>query len=238
MTIEKADSFEWSAAEPLARARTEKVNPNTALHDYYLMGPDRSLRKLCERYRAVGPDGPAPPTRRMTTLRRWSVRYHWQARVEAETDLENGRRRQRRQRWREQVDDEDWSLGGELRQLARQILEQGPTYLKTQRRFIRGAKEQIEGADGKTYTVSVEPDREIITVGLNLPIAIRAAKLASDMQRGAAGVGRRSAYETWNIDLQELTTSQLTRLAAGEDLVDVLLTSAGEGGADQTPEVG
>ena len=74
------DSFPWSRADPLARVGAETRLANAALRDYAAMGPGRSLDKLLDRYRSV-PD--ACPTKRRPTLHEWSVRYAWQARVEA-----------------------------------------------------------------------------------------------------------------------------------------------------------
>ena len=56
-----------------------------AFEDYFNMGPGRSLRLLCERYRS---DTEAiPPTRRIGTLKTWSNHHGWQARV-ATRDIE------------------------------------------------------------------------------------------------------------------------------------------------------
>jgi hypothetical protein len=55
-----------------------------ALLDYAAMGPARSLDTLCERYRS-GAD-PAPPTRRLTSLKDWSRQHDWQQRVQAYDD--------------------------------------------------------------------------------------------------------------------------------------------------------
>jgi hypothetical protein len=224
---EKAGSFTWDADEPLGRRSGESRKANAALHDYYLMGSGRSMPKLWRRYRNVTEASPGqelPPTRRLPTLKGWSVRYHWQERVGAAEALDAAERRRTRLERQIEVDDRDWSLGDKLRELAQAILDEGPKYLKTTRRVIKGK--------------SGEADREIITVALDAPVAIRAAKLASDMQRAATGLGRREARESWNVDLATLTTGQLTRLAAGEDLIDVLLAPEGEGGAGTAPETG
>lgn len=234
---EKALSFKWNAKEPLGRARGERGKPNTALNDYYLMGAGRSLRKLClvykERHQAAietTSKSGLPPTRRLRTLLGWSARYHWQERVATAMSIADADRRHIRLERQKKVDDADWGLGVELRELARQILAEGPKYLRTTRRLIAGVKETVMGADGKTYIVQKEPDREIITVALNAPVAIRAAKVASDMQRAAAGTTGRGRQETWNVDLATLTTDQLTRLAAGEELIDVLLAPGSDSG--------
>lgn len=224
---EKAVSFTWDADEPLGRRAGESRKANAALHDYHLMGAGRSLRKLWRRYRTVTETSPGqelPPTRRLPTLKGWSVRFHWQERVGAAEALDAAERRRTRLERQIEVDDRDWDLGGELRDLAQAILDEGPKYLRARHKFIKGT-------GGK-------PDREIITVALDAPTAIRAAKLASDMQRAATGLGKRVARESWNVDLATLTIGQLTRLAAGEDLIDVLLAPEGDGGAGASPETG
>jgi hypothetical protein len=49
-----------------------------AFADYVALGPRRSLDKLCDRYRiATEP----VPTRRLMTLKDWSVRFRWQHRL-------------------------------------------------------------------------------------------------------------------------------------------------------------
>lgn len=58
-----------------------------AFADYVAMGPSRSLSSLCERYRT----GTKPvPTNRLTTLKEWSIKYGWQARI-AEAATERAR---------------------------------------------------------------------------------------------------------------------------------------------------
>jgi hypothetical protein len=49
-----------------------------AIDDYVDLGPGRSLRILHERYLS---DPDAAPTRRLKTLKDWSVKYNWQARI-------------------------------------------------------------------------------------------------------------------------------------------------------------
>lgn len=59
-----------------------KANPNAeqAFLDYVGLGPGRSLSALAERYQT---DTKTPPTKRLKTLKDWSVRYHWQTRLAA-----------------------------------------------------------------------------------------------------------------------------------------------------------
>lgn len=52
----------------------------TACNDYLRMGVGRSLAKLCDRYRNATEQ---IPTRRIATLKTWSVDYGWQDRADA-----------------------------------------------------------------------------------------------------------------------------------------------------------
>jgi hypothetical protein len=81
----------WSETEPLTRAKRETRRGNAGLHDYALMGSARSLRKLHLRYKAHLATGEEPPTRYLTTLKTWSVRYDWQRRVAHWDKLERER---------------------------------------------------------------------------------------------------------------------------------------------------
>jgi len=93
--------FTFDLSSPLDRMPDESRKANEALHDYWRMGPARSLKKQAAGYRgeyARGDDwftlfaqyvhqadtGAAlkPPTRQERTLAGWSSRYAWQARVD------------------------------------------------------------------------------------------------------------------------------------------------------------
>jgi|SRR5919202_520892 uncharacterized membrane protein len=57
----------------------ESAQALRAFSDYLAQAPPRSLERLYERYRS-GTE-PAPPTRRLTTLKQWSTQHAWQERV-------------------------------------------------------------------------------------------------------------------------------------------------------------
>ncbi len=59
------------ASEPEAATR--------AFNDYYELGPNRTLARLARTYRQSAGE---PPTRSLATLKEWSTRWQWQARVE------------------------------------------------------------------------------------------------------------------------------------------------------------
>jgi hypothetical protein len=163
-----------SAWETLARRPGETLRAHAAFLDYVRMGPGRSLRKLFELYRdrsGIEAGSEKPPTKRLNTLREWSVSYAWQKRLEAWT-VERGQRDQAlwEQRRRE-LREADWQTGEKLREQANAALDQVPQFLKTTRRVVR-AKGQ--------------PEREVITMGLKLGEVAGAAEIASKLQRLAA----------------------------------------------------
>lgn len=57
----------------------ESAQARRAYQDYEAQTPPRSLERLAALYRSC--TDPAPPTRHLTTLKVWSSRYEWQARV-------------------------------------------------------------------------------------------------------------------------------------------------------------
>lgn len=61
-------------------ATPERANPKAeqAFLDYVAMGPGRSLEALRDRYQS---ETEPSPTKRLATLKDWSARYHWQARI-------------------------------------------------------------------------------------------------------------------------------------------------------------
>jgi len=227
--------FTWDKDNPLARNPGETRKANDALLDYWAMGSGRSLAKVDKKYTDATPE--TRPTSNLRTLKGWSTKYKWQARVDQTKALRDAEDEQIKSEWRRQVLIEDHDLGGELRDLALAILGEGPKYLKTTRRQVKGARETIVDKDGKTRIVQLEPDREIITVALDGHLMVRVAKLASELQRQSAGIDRKG-QERLNIDLSTLSVDQLTRLAAGEDLIDVLITASSESGtgAAQSPD--
>lgn len=173
------------ADNPLGRQPGETSRANQALRDYYAQGPTRSLRKLLANYREQIAANPAsqPPTRRLQTLTSWSMDLAWQLRVEAQEELDRKAEAAARQQaieeqarlWaerRQALREADWNDAESLRKLTRAILADAPKYIKTTRRVVKG-----EGGN---------PDREIITVGIDVNLAVRAAEVGSKMQRLAA----------------------------------------------------
>lgn len=163
----------FDSEAPLTRITGETQRANDALNHYYLMGSGRSFEKLIERYQDVTKSGlDKPPTKRLNTLKEWSVKFQWQARIAAQKEIEDARMlatwEERRLKTREQ----DWSQSEKLRDIANQILAEAPKFTTAKRQFV-------PGRDG-------QPDREIITLALNGQLAIRAIDLAVKLARLAA----------------------------------------------------
>ncbi len=210
-TIEEVQARERPAPSTwvsLAPRDGESKRAHTAFIDYALMGPGRSLRKLWDRYRGQS-EGEAgaekPPTRRLATLEAWSSKFTWQKRIEAWTAeqqlLDQARWEERRRAIREA----DWDAGEALRGLAADILAQAPQFLKTTRRLVKGT--------------NGTPDREVITVGIDIGAMLKALAQASELQRQAAEMPKvvdvTSDGEAIgvNVDLSGLSIEQLTALA-------------------------
>jgi len=113
----------WREDRPLDRIRGtderrgETRRANAALREYALMGPGRSLLKLHARFRAIPKkNAPQPPTRRLSTLKLWSTKYDWVARVNRWGKI----------RWetrRRAILESDWEDGRALREKALKLLE-------------------------------------------------------------------------------------------------------------------
>ena len=76
----------WSEDTPLSRIPNETQKAHDALMDYFLMGAGRSLDKLVRKYTK---SAPKPPTIHLTTLKNWSTRNHWQARIAQQNTNDN-----------------------------------------------------------------------------------------------------------------------------------------------------
>lgn len=77
--------LDWDATNPLARAVGETRKAHTALRDYWLLGPGRSITKLHQSYMQT--TSQEPPTRTLRTIRGWSAKYAWQDRVDRAKEI-------------------------------------------------------------------------------------------------------------------------------------------------------
>ena len=170
MTGHGADGALAAACE---QASGEPQKAYAAFLDYCRLGPGRSLARLLKRYQGVPEPYPGlPPTTRLPTLKAWSSKHRWQARVEAWDTAQQAAEQAEWAARRKQIREADWQAGEALRALAAQMLDQTPQFLKTTRRLVKGQ----HGA----------ADREVITLALDQGTLFKAVELASKLQRQAA----------------------------------------------------
>ena len=180
-----AAPFVYDKTEPIQKAKTESWRANSALRDYYQMGPARSLRKLLDRYvkqaankaQTKSAEIQEPPTTKWTTMGTWSKRHSWVERVSKQDEID---REDENRLWLERrraIRERDFDQGDKLRELADKILEETPNFIKTTRR---------KGPDGG----------EVIFVALDGHLMVKALEKGSDLQRMAAEIA------TENIDVR------------------------------------
>jgi hypothetical protein len=188
--------------EALAQCVGESDRAHTAFLDYVQLGPGRSLAKLAKRYcgQSEGEAGAgSPPTCRLGTLETWSTKFNWQERLAAYKQEQDARDLQLWEQRQQDIRAADWAIGEQLRALAADILAQTPQFMKTTRKVIRGKKG--------------EPDREIITIAIDLPTAIKAIETGSKLQRLAAGMPDSRMEHTLNPVGEEFREDILRRLS-------------------------
>ncbi len=156
------------------RMKGEGPKHYRAFLDFCEMGPGRSLNGLNSSYQKRDQSEPKaspekPPTKRLATLKGWSSKFNWQARLAAwHQDVYDPKMQAEWLQRAEQSREEDWSDGGKLRQLAEKVLAEAESYIRTTYRKV-GDETEVHKA-------------------IDLKVAIEALKLASKMRRTAAEV--------------------------------------------------
>jgi hypothetical protein len=175
--LEREQALDPSAWEALAPRARESKAAHAAFLDYVRMGPRRSIRQLHAQYvkqTSSTPQADSVPTSSLKTLFTWSARHGWQDRLTAYQEERDRREQEAWEARRKAVRQADWEAGEALRDLAADILAETPNFLKTTRRLVKGKGGQ--------------PDREVLTVGIEIAALIKALELASKLQALAAGV--------------------------------------------------
>jgi hypothetical protein len=157
--------------------RRESDTPRSlaALIAYCEMGPTRSLEKLVQMWATTGLE--SPPTKWLSTLKRWSTDGAWVDRASAYDSAvqadESAARAALRQQRRAELEDRDWSQASNLRSHLDALLARLPQFLQR--------------SESET-TVNGERVR-VITLALNTSAGelARAMKLASEIQRLSVG---------------------------------------------------
>jgi hypothetical protein len=175
----------WDRADPLAQAAGESRRANQALRDYAAMGPERSLRRLHERYVQQPSNNPPTgfhaPTTSFTTLSTWSLKHDWVARVERWDGLAAQEAEAAWRERREEEREEEWQLTRALFRRGREMLDY-PLVVEVEDEDGKMGRVSILGADvaknrnGPTGVVMLRFDRpffkmEEVEEGKQLAIA-------------------------------------------------------------------
>lgn len=157
-----------------------------AFHNYYLpQFPPRSLVKAYKIYRESKGADKGKIKQASGTWRKWAVGRNsadkkirgsiaWKKRAAALDDYFAAQDIDKWEERRDQVRQDDWEMGAQLRELVKEILDTAPEYVIEKTKIIKGAK-------GK-------PDQIVITRSIDVHAAIRAADSASKLQRLASGL--------------------------------------------------
>ena len=200
---------DWDRTNPLALVEGEPTAANQALNDYATMGAGRSLTALIQRYTEPIPTTP-PPTKQIATVKRWSVAWVWQERVEAFDELTRQKQRaDYESRWAERVEAEreaTWDIAQKLRARALEMLQ-----------FPLATVEQVTkrqlGPDGKTteiYMNVVKPAKWVLRdAALVADIASKLARLSAELP-----IDRLAIDGLTTRDLENMPTDQLLALQA------------------------
>jgi hypothetical protein len=147
----------WDKDNPLARIPRETPNANQALRDYVAMGATRSLSKLYEKYQALNFEN--CPSRRMQTLKQWSSKFFWQARLSDQIRIEDEERKAVLGERRLKLAEDDWQTADHLRKVALTLL--------------------------RLFVDKIDQLKDIKALEVSLPQIIQALRTASDLQSGA-----------------------------------------------------
>jgi len=204
-----------------------------ACNGYLRLGPGRSLAKLLNRYQA---GAETPPTKRLNTLKAWSSQFDWQLRAAAyDAEIER-----QKTAYVQEIMKTGLATAHErvlkLKMLA-DFLEQqlyaqdvdGPPAEETEGQVTRrppnqGQYPNIWLADVKQIGAGEFSERVDI-VRFNASLIEEFRGTLDDLARETGG--RRQKRDNFNIDLSQLSDDQLQRIAAGEDLLDVILSNTG-----------
>ena len=205
--------IQWDAADPLALVAGESPKANQALHDFYALGPGRSMPILERAYR--GRAEGVPPTRQLSKLKEWSSAYGWLDRVAAAENIERQREREAAAALRAQraveLAERNWQQSQKLADRVASMLD-----------FPLAQVEQVtkrrQGADGRTTEIHmnvVKPSR------WSMQTAAVMADIASKL--GALSVGEpteRTAHVIDGLTTRDLESMPLDQLLALRAQID------------------
>lgn len=212
----------WDATDPLKPVEDESSLSNGALNDYARMGYNRSLRKLYELYQDKSTAGMDVPTTNMGTLGAWSVKYDWQDRVSAWTELE---RKRTENEWRERRDSlrsKEWTNYERLQDIVSEMLETIPQFIKRKEAIVDKGTPTVILKSGEVVKQGT-PEKRVITLKADAGSIVQFVKVASSIGRQAAEMDQAWMSRLMReINFDKLDNEQVARLADGEHILDVL----------------
>lgn len=156
---------------PPLNGKKESPNARWAFVDYCKLGRQRRLALLLQYYtNAAKVEGADVPTTSPRTLQHWHRTLHWDTRA---ADWDKQEEVMERALWRKRQDElrnADWKMGQQIRQLAIDLLELSPKFLKT----------------SKPQPVPGDPNKHIVRVGIDAEMIPKLARTASELQTAAA----------------------------------------------------
>ena len=191
----------YNQKDPLVRMEGETRKANDALNLYYALGHGRSLTKLVEKLRE------SEARTRLPTVTRWSSKYKWGKRVDAQGEIDNAKDREYWAEARRQIRQDDMKAAVELRERAARM-----------RAFPIAEQKIVEHYDdGRAKTVIIKP------ANWREADISRIETTASDLARRAADMKKESiGIDVTQVDWSQLTDEQLDRIISGASLSSVL----------------
>lgn len=197
--LERATDISLHGREPLASVR--------GLNDYYLLGPTRSIQRLWNTYEEAKKANPQYkiPINGFARAKTYAMRYAWVERAKLADAIHQRELRERLDNFwleaRTTIPLRDYQQSEKLRELADKTLQKLEDFIE----------EHEETRNGQTVVYKRADIRAVID----------ALKLASELQRKAAGMDAKQTAVTGQFDLNRLPNEYLDRVIAGEDIATV-----------------
>ena len=220
--------MEFDRDTPLNRIANETIKAHAALMDYWLMGDGRSQAKLHRNYTKATPE---PPTLHIETIKKWSVRYHWQARIGRQIENDNAitleRRRQTLEQIEEQYRQRHMSEAEALALLADQARGNMADFagIRAQSDLADNPKAALVKNIVQHYTQTTKGTGEDSEAEIKARIALGlydAQKALELILKHHGAFAADNKHQNLNIDMSDLTDEQLKRIADGEDPLNVI----------------
>jgi hypothetical protein len=208
----------WDAEDPLKPVEGESSAASAALHDYAHMGYSRSLRKLHKRYE----DMEDPPSGSYMTIAQWSKTLDWQDRVARWEELERMRSEKVWRERRDELREKEWDNFHRLQDIIAKVLEEMPNFVKRKESVIQKGKCRVYNSSTGKIEEEGQIEKRAIILKYDVNAAIKFIRTASDIGRRAAEMDKDSGNLLKEIDFSKLDPDQVSRIAEGENVLDVL----------------